>query len=116
MPFYEAGVFIVTAAGNNYRKPSDTPDRVSSTAPHVVTACGAMTRTTVPYADLGFERMAGKNGPLQKNRTPRGFRDLPPTCTGRASAAAKSSEMSMALDGPPATPQTAARPHMDPGE
>ncbi|HKH27190.1 MAG TPA: S8 family serine peptidase, partial [Sphingomicrobium sp.] len=65
---YEAGVFIVTAAGNNF---GNLPTRhivYPARFGRVVAACGVMADHK-PYADLGFERMAGNYGPPQKMGT-----------------------------------------------
>lgn len=65
---YEIGVFVVTAAGNNYwNKPTHNivyPARFS----RVVAACGVMADQT-PYADLSPTLMAGNYGPLSKMKT-----------------------------------------------
>jgi hypothetical protein len=65
---YDAGVFIVTAAGNNL---GNVPTRnivFPARFNRVVAACGAMADNS-PYADLGFSRMAGNYGPGSKMRT-----------------------------------------------
>jgi Subtilase family len=65
---YEAGVFIVTAAGNNY---ANAPTRYIVYPAHfarVVAACGVMANQT-PYADLAPGLMAGNYGPLSKMDT-----------------------------------------------
>ena len=65
---YEQGVFIVTAAGNNY---GNLPTRnivYPARFKRVLAACGAMADHG-PYADLGLTRMAGNYGPESKMRT-----------------------------------------------
>jgi Subtilase family len=65
---YEAGVFVVTAAGNNYANlPSHFivyPARFG----RVVAACGSMADGR-PYADLAPTQMAGDYGPAKKMET-----------------------------------------------
>lgn len=59
---YDAGVFIVTAAGNNF---ANVPTRYlvyPSRFKRVVAACGAMADGR-PYADLPPRKMAGNYGP-----------------------------------------------------
>ena len=66
--FYDQGVFIVTAAGNNY---GDLPTRnivFPARFKRVVAACGAMADHT-PYADLAPRLMAGNYGPDDKMAT-----------------------------------------------
>src|SRR5262249_59891540 len=62
---YDAGVFVVTAAGNNYgNMPSHLivyPARFN----RVVAACGVMADNK-PYADLKANLMAGDYGPPEK--------------------------------------------------
>lgn len=65
---YEAGVFVVTAAGNNK---GNLPTRnivFPARFGRVVAACGVMANNT-PYADLGLGVMAGDYGPPRKMRT-----------------------------------------------
>lgn len=65
---YEAGVFVVTAAGNNF---GNLPTRhvvFPARFGRVVAACGIMADQT-PYTDLGFERMAGNYGPADAMAT-----------------------------------------------
>jgi subtilisin family serine protease len=65
---YEQGVFIVTAAGNNF---GNLPTRnvvFPARFDRVVAACGVMADHE-PYADLGLTRMAGNYGPASKMRT-----------------------------------------------
>lgn len=65
---YEQGVFIVTAAGNNF---GNLPTRnivYPARFNRVVAACGVM-GDGVPYADLGIRRMAGNYGPDKKMGT-----------------------------------------------
>ncbi len=65
---YDLGVFIVTAAGNNY---NDLPTRnivFPARFNRVVAACGAMADHT-PYADLAPRLMAGNYGPDDKMAT-----------------------------------------------
>lgn len=62
---YERGVFVVTAAGNNY---SNLPTRFvvfPARFRRVVAACGVMADSTA-YADLAPGVMAGNYGPLSK--------------------------------------------------
>jgi len=62
---YEAGVFIVTAAGTNFGNLPTRQIVYPARFRRVVAACGVMADHSA-YADLGFERMAGNYGPLQK--------------------------------------------------
>ena len=65
---YEAGVFVVTAAGNNK---GNLPTRnivFPARFGRVVAACGVMA-SKKPYADLGLGVMAGDYGPTRKMRT-----------------------------------------------
>lgn len=65
---YEKGVFIVTAAGNNYGNFPTRSIVYPARFNRVVAACGAMANQQ-PYADLGLPRMAGNYGPDSKMRT-----------------------------------------------
>jgi hypothetical protein len=65
---YEAGVFIVTAAGNNF---GNFPTRhivYPARFKRVIAACGVMANGS-PYADLSFRIMAGNYGPESKMET-----------------------------------------------
>ncbi|UDF34093.1 UNVERIFIED_ORG: S8 family serine peptidase [Shinella sp. XGS7] len=65
---YEAGVVVVTAAGNNF---ANLPTRnivYPARFNRVIAACGAMADQS-PYADLGLGRMAGNYGPSKKMKT-----------------------------------------------
>jgi subtilisin family serine protease len=65
---YDAGVVIVTAAGNNY---GNTPTHVvvyPARFGRVIAACGVMA-DGAPYANLPLKRMAGNYGPDAKMRT-----------------------------------------------
>jgi subtilisin family serine protease len=65
---YDIGVFIVTAAGNNF---GNLPTRnivFPARFRRVVAACGAMADQT-PYANLGLKVMAGNYGPDSKMDT-----------------------------------------------
>ena len=65
---YDAGVFVVTAAGNNY---ADLPTHeivYPARFSRVVGACGVMADQT-PYADLAPTLMAGNYGPASKMST-----------------------------------------------
>lgn len=65
---YERGVFIVTAAGNNF---GNLPTRnivFPARFGRVVAACGAMADDR-PYADLDISKMAGNYGPPSKMDT-----------------------------------------------
>jgi hypothetical protein len=65
---YELGVFIVTAAGNNF---GNLPTRnivYPARFKRVVAACGVMANGT-PYADLPLKIMAGNYGPDSKMAT-----------------------------------------------
>jgi len=65
---YEEGVFIVTAAGNNF---GNLPTRnivYPARFNRVVAACGVMANHE-PYADLELTLMAGNYGPESKMRT-----------------------------------------------
>ena len=65
---YDAGVVVVTAAGNNY---GNAPTHVvvyPARFGRVIAACGVMANG-VPYANLPVKRMAGNYGPDDKMRT-----------------------------------------------
>jgi hypothetical protein len=65
---YEAGVVVVTAAGNNY---NNLPTRFvvyPARFGRVIAACGVMANGR-PYANLPPKRMAGNYGPGSKMRT-----------------------------------------------
>jgi subtilisin family serine protease len=65
---YEAGVVVVTAAGNNY---DNLPTRFvvyPARFGRVIAACGVMVNGR-PYANLPPTRMAGNYGPASKMRT-----------------------------------------------
>lgn len=65
---YDAGVVVVTAAGNNF---DNLPTRnivFPARFNRVVAACGVMANET-PYANLGPGKMAGNYGPSSKMRT-----------------------------------------------
>ena len=65
---YEAGVVVVTAAGNNY---NNLPTRFvvyPARFGRVIAACGVMANGS-PYANLPPKRMAGNYGPDRKMRT-----------------------------------------------
>jgi hypothetical protein len=65
---YEKGVFIVTAAGNNF---GNLPTRFTvypARFHRVVAACGVMADGR-PYADLPIRKMAGNYGPPSKDAT-----------------------------------------------
>ena len=65
---YEQGVFIVTAAGNNF---GNLPTRnivYPARFNRVIAACGIMADGK-PYADLAFQLMAGNYGPIEKMTT-----------------------------------------------
>jgi subtilisin family serine protease len=65
---YDAGVFVVTAAGNNY---GNLPTRFivyPARFNRVVAACGVMADHR-PYADLPINVMAGNYGPGRKMKT-----------------------------------------------
>jgi hypothetical protein len=65
---YEAGVFVVTAAGNNYFNLPTHEIVYPARFARVVAACGVMADQT-PYADLPRDRMAGNYGPPSKMKT-----------------------------------------------
>jgi len=62
---YEQGVFIVTAAGNNFGNLPTHNIVYPARFGRVVAACGVMADGE-PYADLGIRRMAGNYGPDSK--------------------------------------------------
>lgn len=65
---YVDGVFVVTAAGNNF---GNLPTRnivYPARFNRVIAACGVMANHK-PYADLDFPKMAGNYGPENKMRT-----------------------------------------------
>jgi hypothetical protein len=65
---YESGVFVVTAAGNNF---GNLPTRFivyPARFNRVVAACGVMADGR-PYADLPIRKMAGCYGPSRKDAT-----------------------------------------------
>jgi len=65
---YEAGVFVVTAAGNNF---GNLPTRnivYPARFGRVIAACGVM-ENHQPYADLDRKLMAGNYGPESKMKT-----------------------------------------------
>lgn len=65
---YEQGVFIVTAAGNNYGNVPTHNIVYPARFDRVVAACGIMANGK-PYADLELRLMAGNYGPLDKMGT-----------------------------------------------
>ena len=65
---YEQGVFIVTAAGNNFGNLPTHQVVYPARFGRVVAACGVMADHTA-YADLGIRRMAGNYGPKSKMTT-----------------------------------------------
>jgi hypothetical protein len=65
---YDAGVFVVTAAGNNYGQMPTRNIVFPARFRRVVAACGAMADGR-PYADLGLTLMAGNHGPRSKMAT-----------------------------------------------
>src|SRR5579859_3310989 len=65
---YEQGVFIVTAAGNNYGNLPTHNIVYPARFGRVVAACGIMANGK-PYADLEIRLMAGNYGPLDKMAT-----------------------------------------------
>jgi hypothetical protein len=62
---YEAGVFVVTAAGNNYANLPTHEIVYPARFSRVVAACGVMANGA-PYADLAVDLMAGNYGPQSK--------------------------------------------------
>jgi hypothetical protein len=65
---YEAGVFIVAAAGNNYANLPIREIVYPARFNRVVAACGVMADGH-PYADLSPRLMAGNYGPAEKMKT-----------------------------------------------
>ncbi|OJY73103.1 MAG: hypothetical protein BGP12_08300 [Rhodospirillales bacterium 70-18] len=65
---YEAGVAVVTAAGNNFGNLPVRSIVYPARFNRVLAACGVMADGK-PYADLGLDRMAGCYGPARKMRT-----------------------------------------------
>ena len=65
---YEQGVFIVTAAGNNFGNLPTHNIVYPARFNRVVAACGVMANGK-PYADLGIRLMAGNYGPDSKMGT-----------------------------------------------
>ena len=65
---YEQGVFIVTAAGNNFGNLPTHNIVYPARFARVVAACGVMANQA-PYADLGIRLMAGNYGPRSKMNT-----------------------------------------------
>jgi subtilisin family serine protease len=65
---YEQGVFIVTAAGNNFGNLPTHNIVYPARFGRVVAACGVMANHK-PYADLGIRLMAGNYGPDSKMTT-----------------------------------------------
>ena len=65
---YEQGVFIVTAAGNNFGNLPTHNIVYPARFNRVVAACGVMANGK-PYADLALRLMAGNYGPLDKMAT-----------------------------------------------
>jgi hypothetical protein len=65
---YEQGVFIVTAAGNNFGNLPTHNIVYPARFGRVAAACGVMANHT-PYADLGIRLMAGNYGPDSKMKT-----------------------------------------------
>ena len=65
---YEQGVFIVTAAGNNFGNLPTHNIVYPARFDRVVAACGVMANGK-PYADLGIRLMAGNYGPDSKMKT-----------------------------------------------
>lgn len=65
---YDAGVFVVTAAGNNYANLPTHEIVYPARFARVVAACGVMADQT-PYADLAPTLMAGNYGPAGKMST-----------------------------------------------
>ncbi|HYL58077.1 MAG TPA: S8 family serine peptidase [Candidatus Acidoferrales bacterium] len=65
---YESGVFIVTAAGNNFGNLPTHNIVYPARFKRVVAACGVMANGA-PYADLPLDEMAGNYGPPSKMPT-----------------------------------------------
>lgn len=65
---YEAGVFVVSAAGNNFDNSPTRSIVYPARFNRVVAVCGAMA-DDMPYANLGPGKMAGNYGPPSKMRT-----------------------------------------------
>jgi Subtilase family len=65
---YDQGVFIVTAAGNNFGNLPTHRIVYPARFGRVVAACGVMANHA-PYADLGIRLMAGNYGPASKMNT-----------------------------------------------
>jgi subtilisin family serine protease len=65
---YDIGVFVVTAAGNNYFNLPTHEVVYPARFGRVVAACGVMADQT-PYADLAPTLMAGNYGPPTKTKT-----------------------------------------------
>ncbi|MFN3232353.1 MAG: S8 family serine peptidase [Alphaproteobacteria bacterium] len=65
---YERGVFVVTAAGNNFGNLPTHYTVYPARFRRVVAACGVMANGQ-PYADLPIRKMAGCYGPKKKRRT-----------------------------------------------
>ena len=65
---YELGVFIVTAAGNNFGNFPTRSIVYPARFKRVIAACGVMANGK-PYADLPFKIMAGNYGPESKMPT-----------------------------------------------
>ena len=65
---YERGVFMVTAAGNNFFNLPTRNIVYPARYKRVVAACGVMADGR-PYADLGLNIMAGNYGPSSKMQT-----------------------------------------------
>lgn len=65
---YERGIFVVTAAGNNFGGLPTRHTVYPARFNRVVSACGVM-EDGRPYADLPRARMAGCYGPASKART-----------------------------------------------
>ncbi len=65
---YEAGVVVVTAAGNNFGNLPTHHVVYPARFNRVIAACGVMADHQ-PYADLPASKMAGNYGPASKMRT-----------------------------------------------
>ena len=65
---YEAGVFVVTAAGNNFGNFPTHEIVYPARFGRVVAACGVMADQR-PYADLSMNLLAGNYGPADKMQT-----------------------------------------------